>query len=410
MAHLGSKTSDGRVSFEKYVSTNPKWHTGMKFVVENGVSNAPLVEIKTNKPIDTKLTVSQEDGIYIMSKVYKTLKNKRYTKIKTVDSSGVQGYLDLRFIRKPTSADVMKTELRAIKELDSVIRKIEVPITIVVDKTAKCARGKYRAENIIEARKIGGTPKADLALFDKYGVPIFWISHKKEGDASAFQQYSGISAQSGASIYQHKECKNFMRKVVEYLEGEHEYDRENEKAIRVMSDSQTNNINKEKMEGILRKNGLLNASRQLSNMNMHEYKLFLKNPEFDSGELITSSSKLSTPLWSRISDPMLRRMAIYGPDVMIGNKFGQNNIQMIGQGTPILTPMKEDDTTFKLSFSSHTSTNEDISGLGGDYEPVFIATYRAGRGFTVDNKTYKGARLGIAPYAMVKNRQGIIRV
>ena len=276
-----------------------------------------------------------------MSKVYKTIKKKRYTKVRMVGNIGIQGYLDLKFIRKPTSPDVMKTELAAIRDLDSIIRKIDVPITIIVDKTG--SRGKYEVKNIVAARKIGGTPKADFALFDKYGVPVFWISHKKEGDASAFQQYSGVSAQSGTSIYQHKECKNFMRKVVEYLEGEHE-------------------------------------------------------------------SKLSQPIFRKIEDPMLRRMAIYGPDVVSGNKFGQNNIQMIGQGNPILTPMEEDDTTFKLSFSSHVSTNEDVGGLGGDYEPVFVATYRAGRGFTVDNKSYEGARLGIAPYAMIKNRKGIKEV
>ena len=339
MAHLSSKTSDGRVSFEKYISQNPKWHSGMKFVVENGTVDAPLIEIKTNKPIETKITVNQGDVIHIMSKVYKTIKKKRYTKIRITGSSGIQGYLDLKFIRKPTSADVMKTELAAIRELDSTIRKIEVPITIVVDKTG--SRGKYEVKDIVEARKIGGTPKADLALFNKYGVPVFWISHKKEGDASAFQQYSGVSAQSGTSIYQHKESKSFMKKVIKYIKNE----------------------------------------------------------------------KLSIPLFSRIKDPTLRRMAIYGPDVKFAHKFGQNNVQMIGQGNPILEPVGfEDVATLRLSFSSSYKTNEDVSGLGGDYEPVFVATYRAGRGFSVDNKSYKGARLGIAPYAMVKNRKGIKEV
>ena len=58
MAHLNSKTTDGTLSFEKYVSQNPKWHSGMEFIVENGVSKAPIVEIKENRPFDTKLTVS----------------------------------------------------------------------------------------------------------------------------------------------------------------------------------------------------------------------------------------------------------------------------------------------------------------------------------------------------------------
>ena len=335
MAHLNSKTTDGTLSFEKYVSKNPKWHSSMEFIVENGVTEAPIVEIKENRPFETKLTVKQGDKLYIPSKSYKTIKNnKRFTKVRLI--SGGVGYLELRFIRKPSNADVMKTELRAIRDLDDAIKSADAPITIIVNKTG--GGGKYEVKDVVGARKIGGTPKADLALFNSRGNPVFWISHKKAGDASAFQQYSGISAQSGASIYQHTECQRFMKSVSQFIEDD----------------------------------------------------------------------KLNTPLWSSISDTTLRRMSIYGPDVVAGIKFGQNNIQMIGQGNPTLQPISED--AFTLSFSSHVSTNEDVSGLGGDYEPVFVATYRAGRGFTVGGKTYKGARLGIAPYAMVKNRKGIKQV
>jgi hypothetical protein len=335
MAHLNSKTTDGTLSFEKYVSKNPKWHSSMEFIVENGVTEAPIVEIKENRPFETKLTVKQGDKLYIPNQSYKTINNnKRFTKVKLI--SGGVGYLELRFIRKPTSADVMKTELRAIRDLDNAIKSSKAPVTIIVNKTG--GRGKYEVKDVVGARKIGGTPKADLALFNSRGNPVFWISHKKAGDASAFQQYSGISAQSGSSIYQHTECQNFMKSVSQFIEDD----------------------------------------------------------------------KLSVPLWANIEDPTLRRMSIYGPDVVAGIKFGQNNIQMIGQGNPILQPINEDE--FSLSFSSHVATNEDVSGLGGDYEPVFIATYRAGRGFTVGGKTYKGARLGIAPYAMVKNRKGIRKV
>tara|TARA_R100000458_G_scaffold23498_1_gene21042 strand:+ start:6367 stop:7566 length:1200 start_codon:yes stop_codon:yes gene_type:complete len=399
MAHLNSKTTDGTLSFEKYVSKNPKWHSGMEFIVENGVSEAPIVEIKENRPFETKLTVSQGDKLYIPNKSYKTINNnKRFVKVRV--AKGGSGYLELRFIRKPTSADVMKTELRAIRDLDNAIRSSKAPLTIVVNKTGSA--GKYEVKDIVGARKIGGTPKADLALFDSKGNPVFWISHKKAGGASAFQQYSGISAQSGASIYQHTECQNFMRKVVEHLEGEREYERENSKAVSLIEGVS----DKREAEKKLRDAGLAKQARELSMMNQSQWNS--GDIKFDDGEIIGETSKLSNPLWSEIKDSTLRRMAIYGPDVLFGSKFGQNNIQMIGQGDPVLQPINED--VFSLSFSSHVSTNEDVSGLGGDYEPVFVATYRAGRGFTVDGKTYKGARLGIAPYAMVKNRKGIQKV
>ena len=337
MAHLGSKTTSGELSFDKYIKNNPKWNTRMKFFVENGVVNAPILEIKANLPTETGTTINQGTPIYIMSKSYKTIKKRKFVKIRVVGGEGLQGYFSIGFIRKPSSKNVMKSEERAIRDLDDMVRNIQVPMTIIVKKTG--GRGEFKIKNITEARKIGGTPKADIALFDKYGNPVFWISHKKEGDASAFQQYSGVSAQSGATIYQHPESKEFMRGVVKFIEED----------------------------------------------------------------------KLSQPLYRRINDSKLKRLAIYGPDVMVGSMYGQNNVQLIGQGKPILTPIDDDDT-FELTFSSHTATNEDENGLGGDYDPVFVATYRAGRGFTVDNTSYKGARLGIAPFAMIKNRQNVLEI
>lgn len=337
MAHLGTKTSDGQLSFDKYVANNPKWASNMKFVIENGVVDAPIVEIKENLAIETGFNVSQGTPIHIMSKSYKTIKKSRFVKIRLAGGKGISGYMNLAYIRKPSSENVMKSEERAIRDLDDMIRNIQVPVTIIVEKTG--GGGIFEVKDITEARKIGGTPKADLALFNRYGNPVFWISHKKEGDASAFQQYSGVSAQSGATIYQHKESKQFMRDVIEFIEEE----------------------------------------------------------------------KLSQPVFRRINDPKLKRLSIYGPDIMMGNKYSQNNVQLIGQGKPILTPIN-DDATFRLTFSSHSSTNEDSHGLGGDYEPVFIATYRAGRGFSVDNQSYKGARLGIAPFAMIKNRRDILEI
>ena len=175
-------------------------------------------------------------------------------------------------------------------------------------------------KDIVEARKIGGTPKADLALFDSRGNPVFWISHKKAGDASAFQQYSGISAQSGSTIYQHTECQNFMRKVVEHLGGERKYERENSKAVSLIQGVS----DKRQEEKKLRDKGFNRQARELSMMNQSQWNS--GDIKFDDGEIISETSKLSNALWSNIEDPILRRMAIYGPDILFGSKFGQNNI------------------------------------------------------------------------------------
>jgi hypothetical protein len=355
MAHLGTKTSDGQLAFDKYVKNNPKWSSGMQFSVEYGMNQIPIVQIKENKPVETGVVVNGGQPLHIMSKSFKTISRSRYVKIKLSGGSGVQGYLNISHIRKPTNVDVMKAETLAIRELDQAIRNIQIPITIVVNRTG--GGGQMVAREITQAKKIGGTQKADIALFDKFGNPKMWISHKKEGDASAFQQYGGISSQSGANIYNHPESKAFMRNVLPFLIGDYD----------------------------------------------------------DEGELILSSTKLSTPLYSKINSSNLKRMSLFGPDVMSGTNFGSNNVNLLGQGYPILKPIGEDGE-FELTFSSHMITNEDVpdcsSGSLFDctYEPVFVATYRAGRGFTLDNKNYRGVRLGIAPLAMVKRRQGIVEV
>ena len=416
MAHLGTKTSDGQLSFDKYVKDNPKWSSGMKFLVEHG-SLAPIVDIKINKPIETDVVLTGGQEIHIMSQSYTILSRSKYVKIKIAGGSGTQGYLNIRYIRKPTSADVMKAETRAIQDLDKAIKRIQIPATIIVDRSS--GSGQIIAHNIVEARKVGGVPKADFALHDKYGVPQMWISHKKEGDATAFQQYSGISEKSGTALYQHSEVKQFMRKVTQHLEGEYTNEKELRQGFEFLTGHEVQQFNTKRKGIVLLNNaGHQNLARQISKLNPSDYSKFLKDPQnfIDWGEITASTSKLSYPLYSRISSKALKTMAMFGSDtsrtLSSGGVFGSDNVQVIGQGAPILTPVG-DDGTFNLSFSSHTMTNEDeatcsgTTGFDCSYEPVFVATYRAGRGFTVDNQTYFGARLGIAPIAMVRTRHGI---
>jgi len=414
MAHLGTKTSDGQLSFDKYVKNNPKWSSSMKFVVEVGANQVPIFTIKENKPVESGNVVGGGQPIHIMSKSFKTLGRSRYAKIKLSGNSGIQGYLNISHIRKPTNTDVMKSENLAITELDQAIRKIQIPVTIIVNRSG--GGGQMIAKEIVEARKIGGTAKADITLVDKYGVPQMWISHKKEGDASAFQQYGGISAQSSAKIYNHQEVKQFMRKVTQHLEGEYINEKELKKSLDFLSSRNISKIDTQaKTVVVLNKHGHQRLATQIFNMDVATYPKFLQNPYnyVDWGELNYLTSKLSTPLYSKIRSSDLKRMSLFGPDV--GGGFGTNNVNLIGQGNPTLTPM-QGDGMFNLSFSSHMISNEDMpecrtpSSFDCIYEPVFVATYRAGRGFTVDNKTYKGARLGIAPLAMVKSRQGIIEI
>lgn len=480
MAHLNSKTTDGRLSFVKYVKENPKWNSEMEFSVEMGVTEMPIVKIEKNVPVETGVIVKQGEKIKILSREYKTLGKQRFALVKLISGSRVQGYLSLRAIRKPTSANVMQAEEMAIRDLESSIRKAKVPIDIVVKKTGD--PGEFKVKEITNAAKVGGTPKADVALVNRYGTPVLWISHKKAGGASAFQQYSGVSKQAGASIHNHPEVQSFLKSVVDYIEGDHVDEKEINEAINLAQEIIYNSDNmewpriiklprdsketlaelaelddieltkdmkqkeiketikeakkkypsmdeKEKraydklirdlgkpldlksitddrriLQDEFMSRGWQKASNQIRNMFTMQYRDFIKNPELDKGDISAATGRLSIPVWREIKDPLLKRMAVYGPGVMANEyKYDANNVQLIGQGNPILRPT-DSDATFSLSFSSHMTTNEDVDNLHEDYVPVLSATYRSGRGFVVGGKSYQGARVGISPSAMIKNR------
>jgi hypothetical protein len=116
--------------------------------------------------------------------------------------------------------------------------------------------------------------------------------------------------------------------------------------------------------------------------------------------------KLTNPLMKDIKDKKLINMSIYGPDY--GKKFSLQHVQLIGQGKPKLTKIKEDQ--YALDFTSHMSISGDLSHFTGGYLPVFGATYREGRGFTIGGKRVDGARVGIYPAKLIQSRSGLVEL
>lgn len=135
--------------------------------------------------------------------------------------------------------------------------------------------------------------------------------------------------------------------------------------------------------------------------NHPEVQAFLKETS-----MYVSGGKLSNPLMKSIKDKNLINMSIYGPD--FGKKFSLQHVQLIGQGKPKLTKIKEDQ--YSLDFTSHMSVSGDLSHFTGGYLPVFGATYREGRGFTVGNKRVDGARVGIYPMKLIQSRSGLVEL
>ena len=98
----------------------------------------------------------------------------------------------------------------------------------------------------------------------------------------------------------------------------------------------------------------------------------------------------------------LANMSIYGPEY--GSAFSLQHTQVIGQGKPVF---KVEKSFYVLDFSSHMSLSGDLSHFTGGYEPVFGATFRAGRGFELKNIRYSGARVGIYPRKLIEGRGGL---
>jgi len=120
--------------------------------------------------------------------------------------------------------------------------------------------------------------------------------------------------------------------------------------------------------------------------------------------------RLSNPMTMKVKSKKLINMAIYGPDYSTRkNSFGIDHCHFIGQGDPIFTQDKKNPEIYYLTFSDNTHTSGDTN-FKGDYEPTFLATFRAGRGFDYDGKKYRGARVMIAPRILGKGRTGLLEI
>ena len=118
----------------------------------------------------------------------------------------------LEIVVKPLSKNVLKAEQEAtsalVKLIKEAVQQTGSPISINI--------GNKKIYNVVSAGadQIKGDPKADIALINKKGKEVGFISHKKEGGASAFQQYGGISKAAGQKIY----TNSLVIKFVEALE------------------------------------------------------------------------------------------------------------------------------------------------------------------------------------------------
>ncbi|AGE48660.1 endonuclease [Paramecium bursaria Chlorella virus AN69C] len=109
-------------------------------------------------------------------------------------------------------------------------------------------------------------------------------------------------------------------------------------------------------------------------------------------------------VWSPIKSNLIKNQAIFGFDY--GKKPGRDNVDIIGQGRPIITKRG---SILYLTFTGFSALNGHLENFTGKHEPVFyVRTERSssGRSITtvVNGVTYKNLRFFIHPYNFVSSK------
>jgi hypothetical protein len=308
-----------------------------------GFSNTTIkngrVVITTNERI-TALKLAMKALKKFKPKFLTDIQAKRISSVGVVSlNNGVQ------IVAKPLGRkNVKEAEEKATGDLDRLIKKA------VKENggSIKVKIGKQTIANVVKAKseQIKGEPKADIALIDESGEEVGFISHKKEGGAAAFQQYSGLSEKSSEKIYNNKQVKSFIDDIYDYMEENYD-----------------TNI----------------ASSGMS------FKREVKGNE--NGKKLLGYS-------------------VYGSDWNNGNKpFNRNSVHCIGQGDPVLTKRGK---AYELTFSEITHYPDDVDwAFEGDYKANFAATFRVGRKIENSDKVLENLRGGIYPELFISGRNAI---
>lgn len=289
------------------------------------------------------VTDRRSDAIKDVLKLFKGSRVVKDAQSLNISSLGII-YLpgSVQIIVKPATKNVLKAEQEATESLIGLIRQaVEQegkPIDIFM--------GKYKAESVVTAGadQIRGNPKADIALINNSKREIGFISHKKEGGAKAFQQYSGISKDAGDSIYDDSLVVDYVKELY-------------------------NTVSKDFGEGA-GKTG---------------FSTWRELPNTQKGRNLAARS-------------------VYGPDWDGGRTFGRESVHCIGQGAPILT--RQQNGSYKLTFSESMHTADEIDWVfRGDYKVIFASTFRSARVTSHDGVKVRDMRSGIYPYDFMKGRK-----
>lgn len=269
------------------------------------------------------------------------------TKTNNVEFGLLREFQKLKIVTQPYTLNAPSPkepdEAKFINKINKHIKEIGSPIDIKIDNKI------YKS--ICGANKVHGTPKADIVLVQLVDGSFFrevtFISHKKEGGASAFQQYGGLSDDAGIIISEDPLVLKFLSELAAFVK-----------------------LKTGKYEAV-------------SGVSVYQYV-----PNTAAGRSLVARS-------------------LFGPNWQ-PNKYGYDSVHCVAQGVPNLIKSGK---TYELTAEAiHPPTpNWALKGNADDFRAVFAGTFRNDRKFIAKirgkEQVVHNMRVGIYPYAFVKGRK-----
>lgn len=220
MADLGSKATDGRLSFVKYVTENKRFEE-VEFTIEKSKSTF-LYTLKTGNMVAGTKEFKEGTKLKILEKNFIEIGKAKFARVQIGTS---KGYIPINTIRKPTGGNGTQYEDEVVDAINKYILEAggKVDFQLKGDKAIyKDIAYAVKVDSPIKAKAgVKGDPKADIILCKDIKNPTavgsIYISHKKAGGPEAFQQYGGLSEQSGRNIYEHKLVQKFLGEVAKII-------------------------------------------------------------------------------------------------------------------------------------------------------------------------------------------------
>lgn len=220
MADLGSKATDGRISFIKYVTDNPRF-SEIEYEIEKG-KRTPVYSKKGSGLAASAKTLTEGTKLKITDKKMHEIGGMKLAMVK---AGTLSGYIPINTIRKPTGGNGTQYEDEVVDAINAYIKKAGGVVSLKIKGSTKVYKDMRYAikvdTNIKRAGGVRGDPKADIIICKDKNSPLaegsIYISHKKEGGPEAFQQYGGLSEQAGIEIANHPVVQKFLGKVADAI-------------------------------------------------------------------------------------------------------------------------------------------------------------------------------------------------